>query len=262
LNSLNVSANVIYDELRNLRLPLLDRAIKLMEENRDDLVRFFTHDDKGTRLPALLRGVCDHMIDREKELSTELKRLEQHVHHLDAIVHMQQRYADPTQRLLEQCAMHDLIDDALSFSATGLEKSQVTIDRNYHDSRECYIEKHRVLQILVNLIANAKHAMISVPAERPRVLSIDITQDDNHTTVTIADTGKGIAAKDLPELFKFGFTTRPDGHGLGLHSCAINAQAINGQIEAHSDGPGRGARFTLTLPTRAVAGPYSAGTRL
>jgi signal transduction histidine kinase len=248
LNSLNVSANVLDDELRGLRLPLLDRAVTLMEDNRSDLARFLTEDGKGRQLPALLRGLCDHLLGTEKNLSVELKRMEQHIHHLDAIVHMQQRYADPSQRFLEECTIRDLVEDALGFSATALTQYKIAIERHYHDTRSCLIDKHRVLQILVNLIANAKHAMLAMPLEHPRVLTMEVTQDEARTMVAISDTGKGITPEELPELFKFGFTTRPEGHGLGLHSSAINAQALDGSIGVHSEGAGKGARFTLTIP--------------
>jgi signal transduction histidine kinase len=174
--------------------------------------------------------------------------MEQHIHHLDAIVHMQQRYADPTQRHLEECTIRDLVEDALGFSATALKQHKIVIEKHYHDTRSCFIDRHRVLQILVNLVANAKHAMIVMPLELPRLLTVEVTQDEARTMVAISDTGKGITPEELPELFKFGFTTRPDGHGLGLHSCAINARALDGSIDVDSKGPGKGARFTLTIP--------------
>jgi two-component system, NtrC family, sensor kinase len=245
-------------------LPLLDRGVKLMEDHLGDLARFLTEDDKGRQLPALLRGICDHLLDKEKTLSAEIKRMEQHILHLDAIVHVQQRYADPSQRALEKCTIRDLVEDALGFSATGLKQHRIAIERRYCDATPCLVDKHRVLQILVNLISNAKHAMMVMPLGHPRVLTMEVTQDDTRTMVAISDTGKGIAPEVLPELFKFGFTTRPDGHGLGLHSCAINAQALDGSIDVHSEGPGKGSRFILTIPLQpprpATSQDHTAGS--
>jgi signal transduction histidine kinase len=67
--------------------------------------------------------------------------------------------------------------------------------------------------------------------------------------------GVGIPAGNLTRIFGHGFTTRADGHGFGLHSAANAAREMKGTLSVHSDGPGRGARFTLDLP---VAPPAAA----
>jgi two-component system NtrC family sensor kinase len=63
----------------------------------------------------------------------------------------------------------------------------------------------------------------------------------------------GIAPENLTRIFSHGFTTRTDGHGFGLHSAALAAQQMGGRLTAQSDGPGRGATFTLELPVAAPA---------
>ena len=64
----------------------------------------------------------------------------------------------------------------------------------------------------------------------------------------VIDTGVGISQEHAPRLFTQGFTTRPDGHGLGLHSAALVAKQLGGSIQGYSDGEGLGATFTFTLP--------------
>ena len=71
---------------------------------------------------------------------------------------------------------------------------------------------------------------------------------EHNVTVSIADNGVGIAPENLTRIFAHGFTTRKDGHGFGLHSGALAAQEMGGTLTAESEGPGRGATFTLTLP--------------
>ncbi|MEO8024633.1 ATP-binding protein [Polaromonas sp.] len=62
------------------------------------------------------------------------------------------------------------------------------------------------------------------------------------------DEGQGIALANLTSIFSQGFTTRKEGHSFGLHSCALAANEMGDKLHAHSEGPGRGATFTLELP--------------
>ena len=65
--------------------------------------------------------------------------------------------------------------------------------------------------------------------------------------IQVADNGIGIPAENLTKIFSHGFTTRKDGHGFGLHSGALAAQELGGTLTVFSDGPGKGATFTLDL---------------
>jgi signal transduction histidine kinase len=66
--------------------------------------------------------------------------------------------------------------------------------------------------------------------------------------IEVIDTGVGIPPENLERIFSHGFTTRKEGHGFGLHSCALAAKDLGGSLHAESAGPGQGATFTLTLP--------------
>ena len=66
--------------------------------------------------------------------------------------------------------------------------------------------------------------------------------------ITVRDNGVGIPPDHLTKIFNHGFTTRKDGHGFGLHSGALAARELGGSLRVHSDGPGKGAAFTLELP--------------
>jgi signal transduction histidine kinase len=74
--------------------------------------------------------------------------------------------------------------------------------------------------------------------------------EDNRLRISVADNGVGIAAEDLTRVFAHGFTTRPDGHGFGLHSGALATREMGGALLVHSEGLGKGATFTLELPAR------------
>jgi signal transduction histidine kinase len=116
-------------------------------------------------------------------------------------------------------------------------------------------DKHRLLLIMVNLISNAKYAMSNL-SDRPRQITLSIkTVEDNVLQISVKDEGEGIPAENMARIFTHGFTTRKEGHGFGLHSCALAAIEMNGRLTAHSDGPGKGALFTLQIPLNDAAGP-------
>ncbi|MFY0574529.1 ATP-binding protein [Cystobacter fuscus] len=69
----------------------------------------------------------------------------------------------------------------------------------------------------------------------------------------VMDTGVGLAPDIRPHLFTQGFTTRPHGHGIGLHSSALAAQLMGGRLSLDSEGPGRGTTATLLLPVPSTS---------
>jgi C4-dicarboxylate-specific signal transduction histidine kinase len=109
------------------------------------------------------------------------------------------------------------------------------------------VDKHKVLQILINLISNAKYALDAVP-EGERTLRVRLFSDGTRAFIQMVDNGVGIAPEVRERLFAHGYTTRKDGHGFGLHSSALAAQMLGGRLTLDSEGPGKGAVATLELP--------------
>jgi C4-dicarboxylate-specific signal transduction histidine kinase len=109
-------------------------------------------------------------------------------------------------------------------------------------------DKHKLLLILVNLISNAKYAMAATPPDERRLTVRLAATSAERFRLEVQDQGMGIAPEMLTRIFQYGFTTRAEGHGFGLHSSALAAQELGGSLTAHSAGPGTGATFTLELP--------------
>jgi C4-dicarboxylate-specific signal transduction histidine kinase len=105
-----------------------------------------------------------------------------------------------------------------------------------------------VLQILVNLVRNAEHACAQ-SAKLEKKIGICVRRVEDQVRIAVSDNGVGIAAENMIRIFKHGFTTKKDGHGFGLHSCALAAKELGGVLKAKSDGPEQGAIFILELPT-------------
>ncbi len=139
------------------------------------------------------------------------------------------------------------MEGALKIGASGQLSHHVQVIREFKDTPLVAAEKHRVLQILVNLVNNAKQACDGSDRGKS-TLTIRTTRDNGQVHIAVTDNGTGIAAENLGRIFVRGFTTKLDGHGFGLHSAALAAKELGGSLTVQSDGPGRGATFTLKLP--------------
>ena len=254
LNSLNVSATVLANGLRHSKADSLARLSALLQEHAGDLVAFLTTDPKGSRVPTLLSALARNAAEERDRLLAELCELQQNVDHIKEIVAMQQAYATMVG-VVEPLDPAALLDDAAHMNAAALVRHHVRVERQYQFAPPVLGEKAKALQILVNLIANAKYASDEGAAtDKVVTLRIEPTPP-GRVRLIVADNGVGIAPENLTKIFQHGFTTRRNGHGFGLHSSANAATEMKGSLTAHSDGPGRGAAFTLELPAAAPAIP-------
>ncbi|CAH0152235.1 DAHL domain-containing protein [Pseudomonas mediterranea] len=246
LNSVNISAELVTRKLKNSRTLGLGKAVKMMNEHAEDLGQFMTLDEKGKLLPRYFNELVDSIAAEQALLIDELAQLTKSVDHIKEIVTTQQSYAGAA-RLIEPLNVSDLFEDALRMNSGALSRHHVTVIKDYQDAPTIMGDKHRLLLVLINLISNAKFAMSHVAEPREMTLGIRIV-DRTTLCLSVKDRGEGIAPDNLARIFNHGFTTRKDGHGFGLHSCALAAVEMNGRLHVHSDGPGQGALFTLEIP--------------
>ncbi|MBY8948064.1 GHKL domain-containing protein [Pseudomonas sp. SH10-3B] len=254
LNSVNISADLVTRKLRSSKAMGLGKAMQLINERQGDLGTFITEDEKGKLLPGYLNQLVDAIAVEQQGLIEELGQLSKSVDHIKDIVSTQQSYAGAAS-LKEPVQISALMEDALRMNAGALSRHNVTVVKHYGPVPEVLGDKHRLLLIMVNLISNAKYAMSNL-TDRPRQMTLTVLQlDDDTLQISVKDEGEGIPAENMTRIFTHGFTTRKEGHGFGLHSCALAAVEMNGQLTAHSDGPGQGAIFTLTIPLTPAGSP-------
>lgn len=254
LNSVNICSEVLSRTLRSSKAQGLGKAMQLINQHQDDLGRFFTEDDKGKLLPGYLNQLVDAIATEQQGMGEELAQLARSVDHIKEIVATQQSYAGAS-RLIEPLQVAELIEDALRMNSGALARHQVTVVKDYGPLPPVMGDKHRMLLILINLISNAKYAMSNLD-DVPRTLTLSARVLDGQTlSISVKDEGEGIPAENLTRIFSHGFTTRKDGHGFGLHSCALAAMEMGGQLNVHSDGPGLGATFTLDIPLISAEAP-------
>lgn len=251
LNSVNISADLVTRKLRSSKAQGLGKAMQLINAHQDDLGVFLTQDEKGKLLPGYLNQLVDAIALEQQGMTDELAQLSKSVDHIKDIVATQQSYAGANS-LMEPLHISELLEDALRMNAGALTRHHVTVVKEYGDVPQVMGDKHRLLLILINLISNAKYAMTDL-SNRPRQMTLGVkVVEDTILQISVKDDGEGIAPENMTRIFAHGFTTRKEGHGFGLHSCALAAIEMNGHLTAHSDGPGKGALFTLQIPLKPV----------
>jgi PAS domain S-box-containing protein len=254
LNSVNVSSTLVTDTLRKSKADNLAKVVKLLREHEASLGDFLTIDPKGKQLPSFLAQLAVQLSAEHTRALEELAHLQENVDHIKDIVSKQQSYA-VVSGVSETVKINDLVEDALRLNAGTPAGHDVEIVREIAEVPLITIEKHKVLQILVNLISNAKNACQD--SGRPdKRMTMRVTNGEGSIKIAVADNGVGIPPENQIRIFNHGFTTRTHGHGFGLHNGALTAKQLGGQLRMQSDGAGQGATFTLELPvdsTKVIA---------
>lgn len=251
LNSVNVSTTLLTELVRQSKVPNLARLAELLAGHEADAATFFASDPRGRKIPGFVSALAKHLTQEQQDSLAELESLRKSVEHIKEIVAMQQNYAK-VSGVTETLAVSALIEDALRMNTGAMARHDIALVRDFRADPMITVEKHKVLQILINLLRNAKYACDDA-GRGDKAIVIRIEIDAGQARIAVIDNGVGIPAENLTRIFSHGFTTRKNGHGFGLHSGALAARELGGRLFAESDGAGRGATFILELPLRAEA---------
>jgi PAS domain S-box-containing protein len=246
LNSINVATNTLATMVHRSRSSSLRKVADMISQHAAE-PGFLSQHDQGKLIPQYLLQLSTHLESEKQGIIKELESLLENVAHIKDVVLMQQTYARMAG-VSERIRLSELVNDAVRLNTGALARHDVQLVREFAADPDIVVERHKVLQILVNLIRNAKYACDEA-APPKKVITIHTDQDgDGHVFIKVIDNGVGIPKENLTRIFSYGFTTRKEGHGFGLHSSANAASEIGGDLAAASDGPGQGAIFTLKLP--------------
>jgi signal transduction histidine kinase len=248
LNSLGVSASLVQSRLRDSRVGNVRRIVAQLIEQGDQVGHFLVNDERGRQTLSYLAQLGDNLSAENQHLKVEAEAITTHVGHIRTIVAAQQTYAR-RGGVTEAVDIAELVDNAIAIHFTNM--ANVTIKRDYQPVQQVTLDRHKLIQILGNLLSNARHALndqnmghgvltLRIHADEPGMLAIEV-----------ADSGSGIHPQALARLFEFGFTTKKDGHGFGLHTSAILAKDLGGDLTGYSEGTNCGARFVLRLSLHA-----------
>jgi signal transduction histidine kinase len=254
LNSANVSTSLIADKMRSSKILNVGRVAALIREHEKDLGNFMVNDPKGKQLPEYLCKLGEHLAKEQEDVLREIASLVSNIVHIKEIVAMQQSYAKASG-VLEMFNVGELVEDALRMNSGAVSRHNIKVICELDKAATIVTDKHKVLQILVNLIRNAKYACDD-SGRTDKQMTLRAVAADGHVKISVIDNGVGIVPENLTRIFSHGFTTRKEGHGFGLHSGANAAKELGGSLQGFSDGPGKGAMFTLELPS----GPPQSGS--
>ena len=247
LNSVNISCTLSIDRLLQSKLANLPKLTALLDQQQDHLGEFLTRDPKGKRIPGYLSSLGPVLAEEQTFVLQELYSLRDKIDHIKEIVAMQQSYAR-VSGITETLLVTELVEDALKLNLGALARQQIRVERQFEALPPANLEKHKILQILLNLIRNANHALEEGGRE-PKVMVLRVFRPrPDRLAIQVADNGVGISPENLTKIFSHGFTTRQNGHGFGLHSGALAAMELGGSLTVESAGLGHGATFTLELP--------------
>jgi len=247
LNSINISASLVAERVKQSKAAGLSRVATLLLAQGSGIGEFLSHDERGKRIPEYLATLSEQLVQDQQMTLAEIGSLRENLEHIKDTVAMQQSYAKLCG-VTETVAVAELVEDSLRLNAGAFARHGVRLEREFSDVPAITVDKHKVLQILVNLVRNAKYAC-DESGRKDKLVRLRIERAQNGgVRIAVIDNGVGIPAQNMSRLFSHGFTTRKSGHGFGLHSGALAAQDLGGTLRAESDGSGCGAAFILELP--------------
>jgi C4-dicarboxylate-specific signal transduction histidine kinase len=247
LNSVSVTTEAIQKRIRNSKVSYLADVAGLLEDHASELGTFMTTEERGKKLPAFLANLSMELTAEQEHCLEALKTLSEHVKHMAEVIQLQQSYSK-TKGLTESVSIAELVEHAIRINTDALTRHKVQVKCEFVDLPDVLLDRHKALQILTNLISNAKYALFESDRDDKTLVIRAKEPQGGRIRIEVCDNGMGIAKQDLTRIFEHGFTTNKNGHGFGLHSAALAASEMDGSLNVHSDGRGKGAVFTLELP--------------
>jgi signal transduction histidine kinase len=239
----------VADTLRKSKTANLSKVVALLREHEASLGAFLTEHPKGKQIPGYLAQLAEHLAAEQAGALQELAGLQKNIEHIKDIVTMQQSFAK-VSGTTETLSVDSLVEDALKMNSSALARHDIAVTKDFQSVPLITVEKQKVLQILVNLVRNAKQACDESSAPEKR-LTVSVTNGNERVRILVADNGIGILSENLSRIFAHGFTTKKSGHGFGLHSGALAAREMGGSLTVQSNGLNLGSTFTLELPLKS-----------
>lgn len=244
VNSIGLSIDVMKDSFTEDEFNQFKEVMRILEQK-------IQHRDLNG-LEAILEFVRVFGTKTQRDmnsLKSVLESLEKFVVHLRRLTEVQKLQL-PNVPYEAEVNLDLLIQDSLHLAGlNGPDNFGVEVHPGIKKIGRFISDEHRLMQIFVNLLVNAKHAVF---ASRPqdRKIAILARVVGQSLVLTIEDNGCGIKKEDLRNLFQAGFTTKAEGNGLGLHNSANQIRFLGGEIGVFSYGESQGAIFTIRLPYR------------
>ncbi len=248
LNSVNSSVEIVGDIISGTSLHGFKKANNLLRKNIDSLEDFIINNPKGKKLMQYYLKLEEGFSNELDTTNKHITRLKNKVRAIEDVIYAQQSYAS-SQSMSEEYNLSEIIEDALTMQSGTIGRYNLTVTKEFHNVPKVTVQKIKLMHTLINIIQNAKDAMIDSSVEQ-RNLTISVDANDEATFIRVKDTGAGIIRENTEKIFSHGFTTKKTGHGFGLNSSANYIREMGGRMWAESEGKGKGATFILRFPRK------------
>jgi two-component system sensor histidine kinase ChiS len=247
LNSVNISLTTVNSRLRKLNFEGPAKVATLIQAQGEQLAFFLQSDPRGKKLPEYLIKLSESHLAEQRAIFEEMDFLRDKLQDIRNIISAQQNYARRVS-IREPIDLQGLVRDVLVMHAHSFTKHHIRLVRDFQVLPEAKLERLKLVQVLDNLVKNAIESIKShTGSERALTVRIRSVGPDR-AQIVVSDTGRGIERENLQKIFNYGFTTKRYGNGFGLHSAANAMMEMGGTIQVQSDGPGKGATFTIEFP--------------
>jgi C4-dicarboxylate-specific signal transduction histidine kinase len=218
----------------------LDQVALILEDSA-------TSEEKRQLVPAYLRKLDAAADARRERVRGELVRIREAADHVVSIVHAQQEIST-SRGLVERVTVGSLLDQSHLLLSASLLRHEIVFSTAGNVEAVVTLDRHRAVQIITNLVANARDALRDARGERS--ILVNVNADSETISVDVVDTGPGMEADVAARVFEHGYTTKADGHGFGLHASALAAVEMGGEL--HILPTEAGAHFQLRVPNLAA----------
>lgn len=251
LTSVNISSELLRENIRNSKIGGLAKAVAMMQEHPSNLGEYIDNDPRGRLLPEYFEKVTGALKKERENNFSRANSLLGYIEQIKDLIFIQQSYAR-AGGLSEKINPAEILDDAVGMLANSFDRYNIKVVRDYCESPEIICDRQKLMQSLLNLVKNAREALLDLDDDREPVLGLKIATR-NHTRertvlISVRDNGVGISDQDRTRIFEYGFTTKQYGSGFGLHATALSIKEMGGNISVQSNGVGNGTEFVVELP--------------
>ncbi|MFC2140470.1 ATP-binding protein, partial [Candidatus Auribacterota bacterium] len=256
-----IKVTSLLEQVQRVDFLLLNQFNSLIETQKQyqakekNLVKFYTQDAKGKKMPQFIELFATFLNKQKKALVVEMEKLYTYTQHIESIIRLQMNYAKITDETHE-IRLNYFVEDAIMMQQSSFDKRKINVIKHYHPNLIIYANKTKFMQILQNLLKNAYEAidLADNNAEDVIKISTEFLKEKKMARFVIEDKGMGIAPEQATKIFEYGYTTKEHGTGFGLHSCKTFINAMKGTIRCFSEGKNKGSRFEIDLPAKIDKG--------
>lgn len=248
-NSVNTSISVILNDITKSKLSHLKEVVKIIDEHTKSLQ---AQDDKlsqALQYASLLGEVWE---EDKNNVVNEIMSLQKNMDYINKIITTQQSLSDSIG-MIEEISIQDIINDALTINKSAANRNNIEIIQNFKLNKKAHVDRVKLLQILTNLIKNSVDSLTECKKDNKKIIVSLQEKEDKTFVIQVIDNGIGISFENKNKIYNYGFTTKKDGHGFGLHTSSLAAKEMGGLLVAESEGENLGATFSLTLPLEPKA---------